>query len=347
MTHVQRIGNQCGSIGTLCKLIGSFVVLLPMGSNLLAADIGEQVPREGDEIVVCGQLFHTTAPVVLWMDPGGYDAYRVERRFSPIEKSSWEESKKEVPALSTPNRYGMRHRGLTSQQIEQVRGGGWELNMLKQVVDQFVTHYDVCGVSQKCFDVLHDRRGLSVHFMLDIDGTIYQTLDLKERAWHATISNSRSIGIEIAGIGAYPDSKKEVLDQWYYTDEEGVVHLRPPRRIGHLGVRTKPFYGKPDRQELIQGTIQGTELNQYDFTPEQYDSLIKLTATLCRIFPKIECIYPMDEEGNLIPHKLSKKKWRNFQGVLGHYHVQANKVDPGPAFNWEKVIGGAQKLLDE
>jgi tyrosyl-tRNA synthetase len=47
---------------------------------------------------------------------------------------------------------------------------------------------------RQCFKVLHDARDLSVHFMLDLDGTIYQTLDLKERAWHATTSNSRSVG---------------------------------------------------------------------------------------------------------------------------------------------------------
>ena len=41
--------------------------------------------------------------------------------------------------------------------------------------------------------------------MLDLDGTIYQTLDLKEGAWHATDANGRSIGIEIANIGAFTD----------------------------------------------------------------------------------------------------------------------------------------------
>jgi len=44
--------------------------------------------------------------------------------------------------------------------------------MLQEHVVQFVFHYDVCGFSQRCFDVLHDHRGLSVHFMLDVDGTI-------------------------------------------------------------------------------------------------------------------------------------------------------------------------------
>ncbi|MCA9230589.1 MAG: N-acetylmuramoyl-L-alanine amidase [Planctomycetales bacterium] len=314
-------------------------------SSTIAAEVGEQIQRAGDEVMICGQLFHTTAPVVLWTDPGGYDAYRVERRFGDIEKASWEEISREQPSLDSPNRYGIRKDQLTAEQLEQVRGGGWTLPMLQDVVDQFVMHYDVCGFSQQCFKVLHDRRGLSVHFMLDIDGTIYQTLDLKERAWHATVSNSRSIGVEIAGIGAYPAAKKDVLQEWYFPADDGGVQLRPPRRLGHLGLRKSPFYGRPDRQEPIVGIVQGIELTQYDFTPEQYDSLIKLTATLCRVFPKIKCDYPRDAQGILIPHKLTDQQWKDFQGVLGHYHVQLNKTDPGPAFNWQKVIDGAQQLL--
>ena len=313
--------------------------------SAFAVEVGEQVVRSGDEIMVCGQLFHTTAPVVLWTDPKGYDAYRVERRFSDFDKSSWAASIEEVTALDTPNRYGIRQDTLSPEQLEQVRGGGWTLPLLQDVVDQFVMHYDVCGVSKKCFQVLHDGRGLSVHFMLDIDGTIYQTLDLKERAWHATISNSRSIGVEIAGIGAYPEKRKEVLNRWYFPDEEGGIELKPPRYLGALGLRKSPFYARPDRKEIVLGTVQGEKLYQYDFTPEQYDSLIKLTATLCRIFPKLKCTYPKDIDGKLIPHQLTEKQWKDFRGVLGHYHVQGNKTDPGPAFNWEKVVGGAEKLL--
>ena len=330
-------------------LIQLFVLLV---ANI-AADVamgqvpGEQVPRTGDEIMVCGQLFHTTAPVVLWVDPGGYDAYRVERRFSDFAKSSWEDTQKEAPQLDSPNRYGLRKAGLTPEQIEQVRGGGWDLPLLQRVVDQFVLHYDVCGTSGKCFQVLHDARGLSVHFMLDVDGTIYQTLDLKERAWHATISNGRSVGIEIANIGAYPVEDPKVLDQWYGVDDRGNVSLRPARTVGRFGVRTKPFFGKPDRPEAVEGTIQDARLVQYDFTPQQYDSLIKLTAALCRIFPKIECRYPTDGNGELIPRKLDELAWQQYHGILGHYHVQKNKVDPGPAMNWDKLVAGAQELLAE
>ncbi len=57
-------------------------------------------------------------------------------------------------------------------------------------------HYDVTAYSRTTFQVLHDYRGLSVHFMLDVDGTIYQTLDLKERAYHAGTANSRSVCVK-------------------------------------------------------------------------------------------------------------------------------------------------------
>ena len=88
-------------------------------------------PRQGDEIVAAGQFFHTGTRVVLWLDPGGYDAYRVERRFAPIEKSDWDTSHAEVKTLNTPNRYSLRRNGLTTNEIERVRGGGWDLPLLQ------------------------------------------------------------------------------------------------------------------------------------------------------------------------------------------------------------------------
>lgn len=320
------------------------IACLLSAANVVAEEVGERLPRTGDEIVVCGQLFHTTTPVVTWMDPGGYDAYRVERRFAPFERSEWDESVEDAK-LDSPNRYGLRKEKLTPEQIEQVRGGGWSLEQLQGIVDQFVMHYDVCGTSRQCFKVLHDARCLSVHFMLDTDGTIYQTLDLKERAWHATTSNGRSIGIEIAQIGAYPAKNLGALDRWYRKDADGLVELTFPSALGELGHRKSGFVGRPARPEIVVGEIQETELYQYDFTPQQYEALTKLTATLCRVFPKLKCEYPTDGMGQLIPHVLPEAQLRDYQGLIGHYHIQKNKTDPGPAFDWERVVGGAKKLL--
>jgi len=321
-----------------------FVAALFAGCKT-APQPGTFAPRKGDEIVVAGQFVHTGTRVVLWMDPGGYDAYRVERRFSPIDKSDWETSHAEVKDLDSPNRYNLRNRRLTSEEVERVRGGGWDLPLLQRVVDQFVLHYDVCGTSRQCFKILQDMRDLSVHFMLDLDGTIYQTLDLKERAWHASSSNSRSVGIEIANMGAYPINGKNPFAQWYAKDSDGQPRITIPASYGDGGILTKGFVGHPARPEPVPGVLQGQELVQYDFTPQQYQALIKLTATLSKAFPQIKCDYPKDAAGKLIPAKLPDAELETYQGVLGHFHIQTNKVDPGPAFQWDYVIGGARKLL--
>ncbi len=322
------------------------VALLANGCGTVSR-VGKAAPRTGDEIVAAGQFFHTGTPVVLWLDPGGYDAYRVERRFAPIGKSDWATSTAEVKTLKTPNRYGLRSKALTANEVERVRGGGWDLPLLQNVVDQFVLHFDVCGVSRTCFLVLQDHRDLSVHFMLDVDGTIYQTLDLKERAWHATTSNDRSIGVEIANMGAYPADQKNPFDQWYGTNAAGKTILTIPGRLGEGGIRTRNFISRPARNEPVRGVIQGDDLVQYDYTPEQYAALTKLTAALCKIFPKLKCQYPVDANGKLISHQLPDAELEKYQGVLGHYHIQKNKNDPGPALDWEKVVGGAKKILEE
>ena len=103
--------------------------------------------------------------------------------------------------------------------------------------------------------------------------------------------------------------------------------------------------GHPARPGPIQGNIQGKDLVQYDFTPEQYQSLIKLTAALCKIFPKIQCRYPTNDSGQLVTAKLPDEVLTNYEGILGHYHVQTDKVDPGPAFQWDFVVNGARKIL--
>lgn len=186
---------------------------------------------------------------------------------------------------------------------------------------------------------------MSVHFLLDLDGTIYQTLDLKERAWHATSSNGRSVGIEIANIGAYGVDSDHPLDQWYGIGEDGKTRVTLPGWAGESGIRTENFVARPARDEPVVGTVQRRELIQYDLTPEQYDSLVKLTAALCEIFPKIRCDYPRDESGKLVTEKLPDDVLENYGGLIGHFHIQSNKVDPGPAFNWEYLVKNARAEL--
>jgi N-acetyl-anhydromuramyl-L-alanine amidase AmpD len=125
----------------------------------------------------------------------------------------------------------------------------------------------------------------------------------------------------------------------------GETLIKIPERFGDGGLHTKNFVGRPSKPEPVSGMVQGKDLVQYDFTPEQYKALIKLTATLCQVFPKIKCDCPRDEEGDVLMEKLPDEELAQYQGVLGHFHIQTDKIDPGPAFQWERVITKARHLL--
>lgn len=329
------------SLRQRCALTAAAFALAISGcAEMRGPAIGDRLPRSGQEIVVAGQLFHVGAPVVLWLDGDGYDAYRPWKHF-------------ELEDADAPQRarYGARRLSPsgaepTDEERRRARNGQWSLAALREVVDQFVIHYDVCGTSEVCFRVLQDLRGLSVHFLLDVDGTIYQTLDLDERAWHATIANDRSIGVEIAQPGARPLAERGDLDEWYAESWGGATRLTLPERFGDGGVATPNFRGVTARAAPITGAINGAELVQYDFTPEQYASLAKLTAALHRALPGIELDYPREADGSPLMRTMTRAEFEGHSGLIGHYHVQADKIDPGPAFDWERVVREAREHLE-
>ncbi|MBL8729854.1 MAG: N-acetylmuramoyl-L-alanine amidase [Planctomycetes bacterium] len=292
------------------------VVLMP----LLVRCATAPPPAPGDAFEVCGKRFDIGAPVLTWREPGGYDAYRLGPAFDP------------AAPLDGERRYGTRS-GLADDA---------SLADLQQVVHQFVLHFDACGTSRQCFKVLQDVRKLSVHFLLDVDGTIYQTLDLREKAHHATIANDGSIGVEIAHPGAWPQPLNADMRRWYEQDEIG-WRMRFPDWIEH-GVATPGFVARPARPEPIAGAVNGRVYHQFDFTEPQYHALAQLCAALQRVFPRIRLEAPRDASGRVVDHALSADALRAFDGIVGHFHVQQNKQDPGPAFQWDRVLDEARAL---
>lgn len=277
-------------------------------------------------LVVCGQRFATAAPVIPWFQPHGYDAYRTE------------------PRAGSEGPIGLRYRpGRRAPAFAPLPGEGEddELERLRRAVDLLVLHYDACGTSRRCFEVLHDRRGLSVHFLLDVDGTLYQTLDLREEAWHAREANPRSIGVEIAHVGAYPPGDEQPLASWYVHDAGGPRLVLPEE---HGVLRPAEASLRPARPETVVGEVNGGLYAQPDFTPEQYASLALLAASLAELFPRLALDAPRDAAGEVRRDALAPEELDAFRGIVGHWHVSADKRDPGPAFDWERWLGEVRRL---
>lgn len=285
----------------------------------------------GEAVLLAGEELPIGAPVITYRHPQGYDGY-LERCFfsDDLLPSS------PAAGCDEPRRYSLR-RHLPPALAEVVAAKGFTPELAAVQIDQVVIHYDVAWTSRNCFKVLHDRRGLSCHFLLDVDGVLYQTLDLVERARHAGSANDRSIGIEIAHPG--PLELTSGLADRYRRDGDGVVF-----DLGRLAddPHTPDFLVRPARPEPVRGVVQGRPYSQYDFTDAQYETLSRLLGALHRALPRIRLEVPRGVDGAIRNAVLDPAELDAFSGIVGHYHVSSHKQDPGPAFDWERLLKGAR-----
>ena len=90
----------------------------------------------------------------------------------------------------------------------------------------------MCLSSESCVKVLR-KRGISVHFCIDNDGTVYQLMDTNHIAYHAGSSkwNAASIGVEIANA-YYPK-----YQSWYKKNGYGERPIWSGKKVhgGKLG----------------------------------------------------------------------------------------------------------------
>jgi len=163
---------------------------------------------------------------------------------------------------------------------------------------------------------------------------------------NATVSARNNLRLALAWQGRYEDAAASLGAGQWTVFRRVTVPMILPALIAGAALAWARALGEFGATITFAGNIQGRDLTQYDFTPQQYDALIKLTAALCKIFPKIKCEYPVDASGKLITQKLPDDQLARYQGILGHYHIQTDKVDPGPALQWDLVIGEARKRLE-
>ncbi|MDP6944731.1 MAG: peptidoglycan recognition family protein, partial [Myxococcota bacterium] len=133
---------------------------------------------------------------------------------------------------------------------------------LAGAVSQVLLHTDLTKDSKMCFDVLK-ARGLSTHFMVDWDGTIYQGLDPIYVAYHAGNFNGESIGIDINNL--MRNLEKEPSATPY--------NPKAPRYSEMIQPEFKR--GGPVRKK-----INGFYTKTYGYTDPQYQALLELLSVL-------------------------------------------------------------------
>ncbi len=165
----------------------------------------------------------------------------------------------------------------------------------------FVNHWDVCLSSESCAKVLN-RRGISVHFLIDNDGTIFQMLDTQHKAWHAGIpryegGNAKGIGVEISNA-YYPK-----YQDWY----------------------VRHGFGERPLQE--HGFVHGGTLSPFtDFYPVQLEALQALWMAV-HLGIGIPLEYPKNSQGYIETGVHRKCERGEFHGICNHYNFTRGKID--------------------
>ena len=161
-----------------------------------------------------------------------------------------------------------------------------------------VTHFDVCLSAESCFRVLK-KKGISSHFVIDNDGTIYQMMDTSNEGWHAGNSrvNRASIGVDLSNA--------------FYTKYQKYYRVK----------------GHGPRPILTDVRVHGAKIKEcLGFYPVQIEAYKALVKALCAHYDiPMEC--PLDDEGKMLRkvHKPSSKA--KYKGVVNHFHLTRGKID--------------------
>ena len=160
-------------------------------------------------------------------------------------------------------------------------------------VKMFVNHWDVCLNSETCVKVLR-KRGISVQFCIDNDGTIYQLMDANHIAYHAGSSkwNAASVGVEISNA-YYPK-----YQNWYKKN----------------GYGERPVW----KDKKVHGGKLGEFLGFYDVQIEAAKAL----------WQAIGNFYKIPLEGPKVSDSVDPDSVKcKFRGIVNHYNLTKRKID--------------------
>jgi hypothetical protein len=182
----------------------------------------------------------------------------------------------------------------------KIEGGHYKWKENDRKPDQFVNHWDVCLSAESCARVIN-KKGIGIHFCIDNDGTIYQTMDTQHGAWHCgdSYGNKHGIGVEISNA--------------YYLKYQGWYERH--------GFGPRPVVAKGE------AVVHGQGLKEHlDFYPVQIEALKALWKAV-HLGLGIPLEAPVKASGEPILGTDPRCNSGEFKGFNHHYHYTTKKID--------------------
>ena len=168
------------------------------------------------------------------------------------------------------------------------------------------------------------KQHVSVPFVVGRNGNIYNLFASKYWSYHLgpgaiggnTGMSKESVGIEISNIGPLKLVGDNLVTS--YSNDDIYCSLAETQYYTKLSTKYRSW-------EYFA-----------TYTPAQYDAIIKLLRFLCAKYnlPKNFAAEPVRYEA------MTDADFKNFTGIVTHVNCRKDKVDIGPAFDWNRVIQG-------
>jgi N-acetylmuramoyl-L-alanine amidase len=187
-----------------------------------------------------------------------------------------------------------------------------------------VLHYTAGYLRGDVASLTAPANPVSVPFVIARNGSILNLWSSKLWAYHLgpgavggnTASSKRTIGIELSNIGFLNKVGNNLVSDHDSTD----VYCSLAETSQYVALKT-PFRGK---------SYFAT------YTPKQYESLVALLRFLTKRYPIKRALLPEAQRYTL----LTESQLNAFSGIISHANVRPDKLDIGPAFDWQRVANG-------
>jgi N-acetylmuramoyl-L-alanine amidase len=187
-----------------------------------------------------------------------------------------------------------------------------------------VLHYTAGYLRGDVASLTTPANPVSVPFVIARNGTILNLWSSRQWAYHLgpgavggnTAGSKRSIGIELSNIGFLNKVGSNLVTDHDSTD----VYCTLAETSQYVALKT-PFRGK---------TYFAT------YTPKQYESLGMLLRFLTKKYAIKRALLPETQRYNL----LTESQLNALNGIISHANVRPDKLDIGPAFDWQRVAKG-------
>ena len=201
-------------------------------------------------------------------------------------------------------------------------------------IEMIVMHYTASGSTAGTVSwFMNPASKVSVHYVVGRDGEIVQLVKDEFRAHHA-------------GQGPLPGQSEEIGER---RRKRNRIIQPNSRSLGIEMVNWGPLQKRGDKYYTWMGSECPGEVVLKDgtywqaYTDSQLASVIQLVSHLCQKH-NIPAQYPPLGPGTFDP---DDKTLAAFKGILGHSALDNQKRDPGPHFDWNRLLAGVQEDLGQ